>query len=124
MTCRGEIGLAAFSYLVQDPRTKDLPMILETPVEEAWETEISVLKRLADMDGSEAEASLSTMVEEIQGVVSKFAKPVKEKKTPAKEKKAAATKSKGKGKAATKKRKREDSDEEEDDDDCGSNHDD
>ncbi|MFZ4772988.1 MAG: deoxyribonuclease IV [Chlamydiia bacterium] len=41
----GEIGMEAFKFVMQDDRTRHLPMCLETPQEEArWEEEIQMLK--------------------------------------------------------------------------------
>ena len=41
---RGTIGLDAFRAIAQDPRTDDIPLILETPEPERWSEEITLLK--------------------------------------------------------------------------------
>lgn len=41
---RGTIGFGAFREIVQDPRTDDIPLILETPEPERWPEEIALLK--------------------------------------------------------------------------------
>jgi len=53
----GEIGLSTFSYIVHDPRMKDLPLILETPTfeqPEIWAHEIGMLNTISagDLDTS------------------------------------------------------------------------
>lgn len=40
---KGEIGLECFRYIANDPRFDDMPLILETPVEELWPQEIEML---------------------------------------------------------------------------------
>lgn len=47
---RGHIGIGAFKHIVTDPRTKDLPLILETPgfdKMDIWTKEIDVLNRIS-----------------------------------------------------------------------------
>ena len=45
----GKIGLECFQFLMTDPRTKDLPKYLETPVgPEGWKKEIIFLKKYAE----------------------------------------------------------------------------
>lgn len=44
----GEIGLEGFSYIMQDERLDDIPMILETPNTDCWPEEISMLYGLVD----------------------------------------------------------------------------
>ena len=66
---RGHIGIHAFSYIVQDPRLKGIPMILETPTSESpdvWKKEIEVLHRLAGSELKEDE--MTRAVEEIKAV--------------------------------------------------------
>lgn len=43
----GEIGREPFTWIVQDPRFDEMPMILETPEPEHWAKEIAELRRLA-----------------------------------------------------------------------------
>lgn len=43
---KGEIGLDAFGYIMNDSRLDDLPMILETPEPESWSEEIELLYSL------------------------------------------------------------------------------
>lgn len=46
---RGKIGPAAFCHLVTDPRTRDVPMFLETPAGPAgWAKELAWLHKAAD----------------------------------------------------------------------------
>lgn len=40
----GLIGLEAFRCIIQDPRTDHIPLILETPEEDRWAEEISLLR--------------------------------------------------------------------------------
>lgn len=61
---RGHLGLAAFSFIANDPRLKNLPLILETPISiptsskkleecpDIWRTEISVLNKLSEPETS------------------------------------------------------------------------
>jgi deoxyribonuclease-4 len=44
---QGHIGLAAFSFIMQDPRFEEIPLILETPQPEVWADEIALLRRMA-----------------------------------------------------------------------------
>lgn len=99
----GEIGLEAFRLLMRDPRMKNIPMVLETPVEEAWAKEISVLQHLADPSIPDDELDLVKLTQEIKEEVEKHKKEEKKKETGAKAKVLA------KGK-----RKRADSDDESD----------
>ena len=45
---RGNIGEGTFKRLIQDPRTDNIPLILETPDESLWEKEIALLKSFAE----------------------------------------------------------------------------
>ncbi len=40
---KGELGIEPFRMIMQDPRFDDIPLILETPDEENWQTEIEML---------------------------------------------------------------------------------
>ena len=44
---KGNIGLETFKRIVSDPRTADIPLILETPDESLWSEEIALLKSFA-----------------------------------------------------------------------------
>lgn len=44
----GKIGMDAFRFIMNDMRLNDIPMILETPRPELWESEISKLYSLVD----------------------------------------------------------------------------
>ena len=44
----GEIGWECFRYIASDPRFDNIPLILETPDEERWATEIAKLKEFAN----------------------------------------------------------------------------
>lgn len=65
-TRSGELGLAAFAHIVADPRTRGLPLVLETPAYDepgpsaarlgkqgmdVWRKEVEVLNRLAGEEG-------------------------------------------------------------------------
>ena len=43
----GLIGREPFTWIVQDPRFDEMPLILETPESEHWAKEIAELQRLA-----------------------------------------------------------------------------
>ncbi|RKX88297.1 MAG: deoxyribonuclease IV [Spirochaetes bacterium] len=40
---KGNIGLEAFRFIIEDPRTDNMPLILETPNPEIWKEEIELL---------------------------------------------------------------------------------
>ena len=44
---KGNIGKAAFSFLMKDERLRNLPMVLETPLVDLWADEIRMLRQLA-----------------------------------------------------------------------------
>lgn len=59
----GHLGLGRFSAIVRDKRTRDLPMILETPNEAAgYAAEIAALRALAD--GADAEETMARLAHE------------------------------------------------------------
>ncbi|MBT4288790.1 MAG: deoxyribonuclease IV [Deltaproteobacteria bacterium] len=43
---KGEIGMEAFRYIMNDQRFDNIPMVLETPNSDIWEEEIKLLYRL------------------------------------------------------------------------------
>lgn len=43
---QGRIGLTAFSYIMQDKRFDDIPLILETPQPEIWQDELALLRSM------------------------------------------------------------------------------
>lgn len=43
---KGVMGMDMFSFIVNDPRLDDLPLILETPDESLWAEEIQLLYSL------------------------------------------------------------------------------
>ncbi|KAF8163804.1 xylose isomerase-like protein [Crassisporium funariophilum] len=97
----GHLGLAAFQHIVNDTRTQNIPLILETPsfeqATEVWGKEIEVLQRLAgnvSCKDVEDPNDLSAFVEEIRSTVkeAELHGPKKAKKKVAK-----GTDSKGKG---------------------------
>ncbi|KAG2135187.1 xylose isomerase-like protein [Suillus bovinus] len=65
----GHIGISTFRYIVSDPRTQDIPLILETPTFEAteiWTKEISALNRLSNfVDTSKVVETELSLVNEI-----------------------------------------------------------
>lgn len=44
---QGKIGLPCFEFLVNSPKTKHLPMYLETPEKDLWKEELNLLRKLA-----------------------------------------------------------------------------
>jgi deoxyribonuclease-4 len=48
----GAIGLEAFRALMNDPRTRNMPLILETPNRDAWAREVSLLYSLTSDERS------------------------------------------------------------------------
>lgn len=59
----GYLGLGCFSAIVRDERTRDLPMILETPNEAAgYATEIAALRALAD--GADTKETMARLAHE------------------------------------------------------------
>ncbi|KAL1677425.1 xylose isomerase-like protein [Schizophyllum commune] len=98
---QGTLGLPAFHHILTDPRTQNMPLILETPNgdnSDVWHTEINVLNRMSGMSTEEFEAAQEGMVEEIGGAVKRA---VGEKA--GKEKKVAKGKGKKTGKEKEKK---------------------
>lgn len=89
----GHLGLQAFAHIVNDPRTQDIPLILETPAFEpstgahrgaqfrpgegwdVWNTEVRVLQHLAgalgDGKSAGADADIAAWTEEIRAAVKK-----------------------------------------------------
>jgi len=45
---KGQLGLASFRQIMEDNRLNNIPMILETPDNDIWAKEISLLKSLID----------------------------------------------------------------------------
>ncbi|KAL1757197.1 xylose isomerase-like protein [Schizophyllum commune] len=96
---QGTLGLPAFHHILTDPRTQNMPLILETPNgdnSDVWHTEIDVLNQMSGMSTEEFEAAQEGMVEEIGEAVRRAvgAKAVKEKKEVKKVKKAGKEKEK------------------------------
>jgi deoxyribonuclease-4 len=46
----GLLGIRAFEFIMQDSRFDNIPLILETPEQEKWPEEISLLKKAAGTD--------------------------------------------------------------------------
>lgn len=46
---KGVMGMDLFSFIVNDPRFNNMPLILETPVEELWSEEIAMLYKLINI---------------------------------------------------------------------------
>ncbi|KAH9928083.1 xylose isomerase-like protein [Fomitopsis serialis] len=78
----GELGLSTFAHVLSDPRTRDLPLILETPAYDepgtgasrlgkegmdVWRKEVEVLNRVGSGEGEQGKMDVWT--EEIQEVV-------------------------------------------------------
>ncbi|KZT02361.1 AP endonuclease [Laetiporus sulphureus 93-53] len=74
----GELGLTTFAHILSDPRTKDIPLILETPAfdttttpgGDVWRKEIEVLNRFSTL-AKEKDADLEGWTAEIAAVVKK-----------------------------------------------------
>ena len=45
---KGNIGVSAFKFIIEDPRTDNMPLILETPNPEIWAEEIQLLYSFSD----------------------------------------------------------------------------
>ncbi|MCK5197847.1 MAG: deoxyribonuclease IV, partial [Spirochaetales bacterium] len=45
---KGNIGAGAFRFIIEDPRTDNIPLILETPNPEIWGEEIQLLYSFSD----------------------------------------------------------------------------
>lgn len=68
----GHIGISTFRHVVSDPRTQDIPLILETPTFEAteiWTKEISALNCLSNLDDGEVPETELSLVNEITSLV-------------------------------------------------------
>jgi AP endonuclease-1 len=69
----GHLGISTFRHVVSDPRTQDIPLILETPTFEAtdiWTKEISALNCLSNLvDDSEVPETELSLVNEITSLV-------------------------------------------------------
>lgn len=90
MTFSGEIGLDAFSHIVSDPRTRDIPLILETPSHESkdgsvWRAEIAALHAFVPDCATEKRKTVAQAEEEVKEVVDVVTKAEAEAKS-AKEK--------------------------------------
>lgn len=68
---RGYLGITAFRHILQDPRTQNIPLILETPSfeqpKEVWGKEIGILHTLTD--DSETNSKYEEDLEELRSVV-------------------------------------------------------
>ena len=68
---RGYLGITAFRHILQDPRTQNIPLILETPSfeqpKEVWGKEIGILHTLTD--DSETNSKYEEDLEELRNVV-------------------------------------------------------
>ncbi|KAG2121936.1 xylose isomerase-like protein [Suillus clintonianus] len=72
----GHIGISTFRHIVSDPRTQDIPLILETPTFEAteiWAKEIAALNSLSMVDDGEVTETVTekelSLVGEITSLV-------------------------------------------------------
>ena len=68
---RGYLGIAAFRHILQDPRTQNIPLILETPnfgqPKKVWGKEIRILRTLTG--NAETSKSDEDLQEEVRSVV-------------------------------------------------------
>jgi AP endonuclease 1 len=70
----GCLGISAFHHIVNDRRTQDIPLILETPSfeqTEVWAKEVEVLHHLSGVSRYPEGKEMSEWVREIQEVVEK-----------------------------------------------------
>ncbi|KAG0701688.1 xylose isomerase-like protein [Suillus ampliporus] len=69
----GQLGISVFRHIVSDPRTQNIPLILETPTFEAteiWTKEISILNCLSELvDDSDVPETELSLVNEITSLV-------------------------------------------------------
>lgn len=68
---RGYLGITTFRHILQDPRTQNIPLILETPSFEqpleVWGKEIEILQMMAS--SPETEKSEEDLQEEVRNTV-------------------------------------------------------
>ena len=50
---KGEIGIDAFKFIINDKRIKDIPLILETPDPLIWQQEIELLRSFEEVGSNE-----------------------------------------------------------------------
>ncbi|PPQ82818.1 hypothetical protein CVT25_009196 [Psilocybe cyanescens] len=108
----GHLGLLSFLHILQDPRTQNIPLILETPsfeqAKEVWGTEIAVLQRVSageagrhdDTSIERGTVNLDALIEELKKSALKGAENDKKSarsKAVGKVAKAGNTKATGKG---------------------------
>jgi len=69
----GHLGITTFQHILQDPRTRNIPLILRTPnfrqPKEVWGKEIEVLRALINTPPSIKSEDLQSLVHEIESVV-------------------------------------------------------
>ena len=69
----GQLGMSVFRHIVTDLRTRNIPLILETPTFEAtevWKKEISILNCLSNLvDDSKVPETELSLVNEIASLV-------------------------------------------------------
>lgn len=75
-TCSGHLGLQTFHHVLTDPRTQNIPLILETPTFDnnriVWGAEISVLNRLSGFGsktGDGGDIDVDALMTELRSVV-------------------------------------------------------
>ncbi len=143
------MGLRTFAYILSDPRTHDIPLILETPAYDApasgsagrdrlawegmgvWRTEVSVLNRLSGRFSSTAQAGDEEPAQKVEGDIEEteyeaWREEIHEAvKTASKARDAKGRKVDGPGQKAKKGKRRkgeEDDDMEDEEDSCGEDH--
>ena len=82
---RGEVGLEAFSHIVSDPRTRNIPLILETPSHECkdgevWRAEIAALHTLVLDSAADKRRTVGQASGEVNEIVDAAAKAENEAK--------------------------------------------
>jgi hypothetical protein len=70
---RGHLGITTFQHILQDPRTRNIPLILRTPnfgqPKKVWGKEIEVLRALTNTPPSIKSEDLQSLVHEIESAV-------------------------------------------------------
>jgi len=78
----GHLGLSTFTHVLSDPRTQDIPLVLETPSFDApgsaatggmevWKKEVEVLNRVSMIAKEEQSKGWAEWQDEIRAVVKK-----------------------------------------------------
>ncbi|KAJ8469314.1 hypothetical protein ONZ51_g9085 [Trametes cubensis] len=135
----GHLGLRTFVHILADPRTRDIPLILETPAYDiptgsnaaardrlategmgVWRTEVAVLNRFSGR-GCDEDSQIQVTEEELEEGRRELEAAVK-KASQSRNGKGKKVDESGKGKKKAKSKKNAAEDDEDDDSGCGSEH--